>query len=141
MCQLTITNTKVSDVCPIRTREAIAFDSLIDSSQEFRITYRLRQKLERAGFHSAHRTWNIPMSGDEDYWKVNTRGIQLTLKIKSRSSGHLHVEDQTACRIWRTIAQEVLGRSVGCCLLTRRADKILQRKTNRGIVIDNKDDR
>ena len=139
MCELVITCAKLRYVGPIRARQAIAFECLIDRGQEFRITNRLGQKLYRAGFHRAHRGWNIDMASDEDYRKMNASVVQLTLKIQPRKTRHLYVKNQTARRVAWTIALEVLRRSVCFCPLTGRADKILEREKNRRVVINDED--
>src|SRR4051812_35336753 len=81
--KLVITLTKFGYVSAIYARQAITFERLIDCRQEFRITNRLGQKLYRSCSHRAHGGWDIAMTGDENYWKINAGVAQLTLQIQS----------------------------------------------------------
>jgi hypothetical protein len=82
----------------------------VDGIEQFLVAERLRQEINRAGFHRPHTYWNVAMTGDKDDGNPDTGIGQLALKIQTADSGKSDVKNQT-WRVWANRPEHALDGS------------------------------
>ena len=81
------------------------------------------------------------MPGEEDD-RLGVAALgQMTLQVETACSGHAHIEDEATGTVQYAGVEQLAGRGEADRLEPRRQDQLGQRLPNRGVVVDNDDER
>src|ERR1700730_2617674 len=90
---------------------AVARDAELDRIEQILIAEWLGQELDRSVLHRLDRHRDVAIAGDEDDRELDVRGGELSLKIKTASSGQPDIEHQAGRPGRPAVLEEFIYRS------------------------------
>jgi hypothetical protein len=130
------TLTKFSDFSAPGACFAIIFQCLPDCFHQLVFSYRLREKMNGAGFQGMHRHGNVAMAGQENDRQRNTGVIHLALQLQSVHPGHVNVQDHAALGVHRLNGKKFQRRPERLHRQAHRFDQPGQPFPDRYVVVD-----
>src|SRR5205823_3259623 len=86
--------TKLGELLPLRSGDAITVDRVSNGVEEILLAKRLRQKLDRTGFHGPNGHGDVAVTSEKDDGQRRVRFGELPLKLEAAQPREAHVEDE-----------------------------------------------
>ncbi len=131
-----VTPSQFGKLALLLAHHPVAIQSLVDRIQQVLVAEGLGEELHCTGFHGLYRHRDIAMTGDEDDGNENVRVSQLPLKVQTVDSRKSHIQDEAAWSVRSFAAEELSRGSEGLGPQAHRLQQALDRRTHRGIVIN-----
>ena len=111
------------EFCSLLPRDSINSNRVVDRAHQFLVAAWLREELDRARLHGAHRRRDIPMAGDENKrWRMSSH--QLLLKFEAACSRQLQIQNQACRGVGLILFQELGGRTEDSDLKSHRGNEL-----------------
>src|SRR5258708_23904468 len=97
--QQVIPATKLGELQPLRACHAITIDRVANGVEQVLLAKRLREKLDRTGFHGPDGHGNVAVPGQEDDRQRRVRVGEFLLKVKAAQTREADIKHEASWRM------------------------------------------